>query len=303
VKILQILGVRPHIVKFTPITDKDVICWTGQHYDKELFSDLWHEFNLPPIKYDLGEKDTQRTTELLEVVLKKEKPDYVIVYGDTATTLAGALAAKLCNCKLAHIEAGIRSKFERIENAIRIKVDRLADINYTPNSRTANNLAMDNQVKGETVVVGDPHYDEYIKHREHKNWTLATIHRAEHTDIKAVLKAIIRGLGKEGRVILPAHPRLARRLKQFKIQVPKNVSLIKPVSYRELTGWFKHAKRVITDSGGVTKEAFFAGCPVTPIEIDEWQGVLDFGDGTAKIKIKNHLLSKLRGSKNGGANR
>lgn len=288
-KVCHVMGVRPHIVKFTPITDNDTIIWTGQHYSHEMFADLWEQMDLPKPKYHLNKDDM---LEQLRLTLQKEKPDLVVVYGDTYSTLVGAVVADFLDIPIAHIEAGIRSVFTRSEEFVRRYVDMIADYNFCHSDEALKELSKDYYI-GKAFKVGDVHYDEYIKHRKHSGMVLATFHRAEHVDNKKILKRIFDMLAKEGPVIMPCHPRTAKSIKRFKIKVPKNVSIVDPMRYKELQSYYTRVKKVITDSGGVTKEAFMAGCPVEPIGIDEWPEVFCWGDGTAKEQIKKILLKEL----------
>jgi UDP-N-acetylglucosamine 2-epimerase len=293
-KIVHVMGTRPHIIKFTPITDDDIIIWTNQHTDPELYTDLWLEMNLPQVKYQLNWKGVNDTIPEAKRLLEMIAPDCVIVYGDTFSTSVGADSAVFAGVKLAHIESGIRSSYDRIEDEIRKHVDALSDFLFCHSDSAADELVMEG-IRGKAFVVGDVHYDEFLKTRECENFTLATFHRQEHVDIKEKLQEIFDYLARKGEVVFPCHPRTQRRMKEFGIKAPRNISLIKPIPYKEIQKWIKRAKRVITDSGGLTKEAFFAGCPVEPYEIDEWPEVMAFGNGDAKGKIKRILLKELGG--------
>ena len=294
-KIVHVMGTRPHIIKFTPITDSDIIIWTNQHFDKEMFGDLWLEMGLPEIKYQVQWKGVVETVPEVQRLLTMLKPDCVIVYGDTYSTAVGAEAAIKADVKLAHIESGIRSSYDRVEDEIRKHVDALSDFLFCHSVTAADELVCEGVI-GAKFVVGDVHYDEFLKTRESENFTLATFHRQEHVDIKENLQAIFDYLEGRGEVVFPCHPRTQKRMNEFGIKAPKNVMLIKPISYKEMQKWIKRAKKVITDSGGVTKEAFFAGCPVSPYEIDEWPEVTAFGDGHAKENIKTILTRELGGT-------
>lgn len=298
-KVIHILGVRPHCIKFSPITDNDIIIWTGQHYSKEMSEYLIKEFNLPIIKYYLNKTDLIEMQQAIAKVLKKENPDLVVVYGDTKSTLSGTMAAYELGIKIAHIEAGVRSINypDRIENKIRIIVDNHSDYLLCPTKQALLNIyeekILEKDDDAKAIFVGDTHYDEHIKHRKHQGFVLATFHRAEHTDTKESLDKIFDMLRHYDYVIFPCHPRTWEAIERFDIDIPENVVIISPISYREMRRYYKNAQKVITDSGGVTKEAFFAGCPVEPYEIDEWQEIFSFGSGNAKELIKKELLKVL----------
>lgn len=293
-KIIQIIGCRPHFIKFTQITDKDIIIHTGQHYSKDMSEYLISEFNLPKIKYNLNKTDLVDMQKAITRVLRKEKPSLVIVYGDTTSTLAGTMAAYGLGIEIAHIESGVRSRLyqQRRESEIRAIVDRHSDYLFCPTRQAEINLKEEG-IEGITFFVGDPHYDEYIKHRQHQNLVLATFHRAEHTDSKSSLEKVFDLLKGYEYVIFPCHHRTWKAINRFKVRVPENIMMMPPVSYKEMQRYYQIAEKVITDSGGVTKEAYFAGCPVEPYEIDEWEEVFSFGDGHSKEKIRKEILNLL----------
>lgn len=291
-KVVHVMGVRPHITKYTPIGG-DVIVWTGQHYSRELYEDCWHEFGLPKVSYELNETDPLEMIKKTEAVLKKVKPACVVVYGDTLSTLAGAIAAVNQGIAIAHIEAGVRSSYQRVENFIRISVDRMATYNFCPTIRAMDNLVCE-RTMGKIFIVGDVHYDEYIKARRDDGFVLATFHRAEHTDTKNALERVIALMDRSERVVFPCHPRTRKMIEKFGLRLPANVEMTEPVSFYRMQELYRKAKLVITDSGGVTKEAHFAGCPVEPYEIDEWPEVFGFGDGRAKEKIRTILRRELK---------
>jgi len=283
-KVLQILGVRPHLVKFINITGKDIVVWTGQHYDKNLLA-YPVEKNYEVSSTDSLGRMLYRTTD----IVLKEKPDLIVVYGDTKSTLVGAIIAQQEGIKLAHIEAGARNNDpKRPEEKVRRMVDSIADYLFAVNEECAKNL-FDERVLGKVIVVGDLHYDRYLQNRKHGGYIIATIHRAEHVDSRDSLKRILKLLDRKEKVFLPLHPRTKNRLEKFRLSVPKNVKIIDPLGYKEMLDLVKMAKLVITDSGGLQKEAMFAGTPVKVIGKSEWK-LNEFGDGTAEKKIKEILL-------------
>lgn len=290
-KIVHILGVRPHTIKFTPITDNDVLIWTGQHFSKDMSEYLINELKLPSIKYYLGKTDLVDMQQAIVKVLEKELPNLVMVYGDTTSTLAGTMAAYELGIKISHIESGVRSKLypERKENTIRIVVDNHSDYLFCPTKQALKNIK-DEKLDGKAFLVGDPHYDEYIRHRKHQNLVLATFHRAEHTDSKESIQKIFDLLKDYDYVIFPCHHRTWKSIIKYGMDVPENIIMLPPVSYKDMQKYYRMAAKVVTDSGGVTKEAFYAGCPVEPYEIDEWEEVFSFGDGHSKDKIRKEIL-------------
>lgn len=290
-KIVTILGARPQFIKASIVSKKinkehipEVIIYTGQHYDKNLSELFFKELNLPEIKYNLkigSSTHARQTGEMLikiEEILLKEKPDVVLVYGDTNSTLAGALAASKIHIPVAHVEAGLRCFNKQLPEEInRILTDNISDILFAPTSTAKKNLKKENITKG-VYLVGDVMYDLFLEMKEiineknilvkfklcPKKFILATIHRAENTDSKENLKEIWNALKEISRtnikVIFPIHPRTFKALKNFNLlnnKTPDNLILIQPISYKEMFTLEKNAKLIITDSGGVQKEGYF----------------------------------------------
>ena len=289
-KVLQVIGTRPNTVKFINITGKDVIIWTGQHYDKELMA-----FPIPKPKHEVDKTELGCMTEKIAEILMEEKPDLVVVYGDTRSALAGALAADQLNIPLAHIEAGIRlDDMTRSEERIRKMIDSISDYLFCINDFHAENLEREN-VKGQIFIVGDLHYDRYLENRPSCGYVLATIHRAENTDTKEALRCALKKLKRKEEVIFPVHPRTLKAMKRFNLRLPRNVKMVKPLSYADMQEKIRDAKLVITDSGGVCREAWFSGTPVEVIGESEWETELRmFGDGKAGNKIREILLKELK---------
>ena len=288
-KILQILGCRPTLVKFINITGKDYVLWTGQHYDENLMA-------RDVLMSQVGNhQELGAMTSEAYLAIKKQQPNLVVVYGDTRSALAGALAADQCNIPLAHIEAGVRlDDIKRPEERIRKLIDNISDYLFCVNDLHAENLEREN-VSGQIFIVGDLHYDRYLRSRPHKGYILATIHRAENTDRGAALKAALLKLEREECVIFLVHPKTKKAMDEFKLKPPGNVKVISPVQYNEMQELIREAKLVITDSGGVAREAWFAGAPVEFIGPSEWDFELRmFGDGNAEGKIRKILLEELK---------
>lgn len=290
-KIVTILGARPQFIKASIVSKKinkehisEVIIYTGQHYDKNLSELFFKELNLPEIKYNLkivSSTHGKQTGEMLikiEEILFKEKPDVVLVYGDTNSTLAGALAASKIDIPIAHVEAGLRCFNKQLPEEInRILTDNMSEILFAPTSTAKKNLKKENITKG-VYLVGDVMYDLFLEIKEIINeksilrrfnidpekFILVTIHRAENTDLKKNLEEIWNALEEISRtnikVIFPIHPRTFKALKKFNLlnnKTPDNLILIQPISYKEMFTLEKNAKLIITDSGGVQKEGYF----------------------------------------------
>lgn len=287
-KIVQIIGTRPHLTKFINITGKDIIIWTGQHYDESLISS-----NIETPKYDL------KCTELGDMVygitnaLRKEKPDVVVVYGDTRSSLAGAIAASDLNIKIAHIESGVRLFDDsRPEERNRKVIDSLSSWLFCSTESGLDNLRKENN-SGRGYFVGDLMYDNYLENRVHSNYIVATIHREENTKDRDSLYNAIKCLDRKEKVYFYCHPRTRKAIQDFKIKLPKNVELLEPTSNKCLIKIIKDAKLVITDSGGLIREAFFSGTPVECVGETEWKEIFSFGCGNAKDKIKKIFMEEI----------
>lgn len=289
-KIVTILGARPQFVKAAVLSRiiakyhevEEVIIHTGQHYDSNMSEVFFTEMNIPKPSYNLGVHGLshgEMTGQMLmkiEAVLLKETPDLVIVYGDTNSTLAGALAAKKLNIKVVHVEAGLRSfNMKMPEEINRILTDRISDLLLCPTSTAVTNLKKEGFENFNVAVVncGDIMKDAvefYAKFSEEKStiisdlsikpseFVVATIHRQENTDDLDKLKAIFGGLEtihEEMKVIVPLHPRTKEILKKNNLSY--NLEFINPVGYFDMLALLKNCNLVITDSGGLQKEAFF----------------------------------------------
>lgn len=303
-KIVTILGARPQFVKAAVLSRllakydgvKEIIVHTGQHFDANMSAVFFDEMDIPKPAYNLAINNlshgamTGKMLEKIEVVLLKEQPDLVVVFGDTNSTLAGALAAKKMYIKVAHIEAGLRSfNMKMPEEINRILTDRISDLLCCPTDNALQNLSDEgfNFFPSKVVKCGDIMKDAvnyYSKMAERKStiinklklvsneFVLATLHRQENTDDLTKLKSILKGLEKinsNKKVILPLHPRTRTILKNNNIQV--NVTIIEPVGYFDMLQLLKYCNLVVTDSGGLQKEAFFCHKPcVITREETEW---------------------------------
>jgi UDP-GlcNAc3NAcA epimerase len=289
-KIVTILGARPQFVKAAVLSRiiakyneiDEVVIHTGQHYDNNMSSVFFEEMEIPHPKYNLNINSlshgamTGQMLEKIEEILIKEQPNAVIIYGDTNSTIAGALAAKKLNIKVVHIEAGLRSfNMKMPEEINRILTDRISDLLLCPTTTAVENLNKEGFTNLDNSIVncGDIMQDAVsyysakasekstiLKDLKLKNndYVLATIHRQENTDDLHKLKSIFEGLeqiNKLIQVVLPLHPRTKNILKQNNLKF--DVTIIDPVGYFDMLKLLKNCKMVITDSGGLQKEAFF----------------------------------------------
>jgi UDP-GlcNAc3NAcA epimerase len=286
-KVLTIIGARPQFIKAGIVSlkmrdypaIKEVLVHTGQHFDDNMSDIFFRQMKIPKPKYNLSINNlghgamTGRMLESLEEILLKEKPDCCIVYGDTNSTLAGALAAKKLHIPVLHIEAGLRSfNMNMPEEINRILTDRISNILFCPTTTAVNNLEKEgfNQFNCNIYKSGDVMEDAALHFSKQTNssdkklllpekpYILATIHRAENTDIPERLNGIISALNqlsKKCQIVLPLHPRTKKILLNSKIEL--NFPTIEPVGYLEILQLIKGASLVLTDSGGLQKEAFF----------------------------------------------
>lgn len=309
IKILTIVGARPQFIKAAAVSRAfskhkeivEIIVHTGQHFDKNMSDVFFEEMQIPKPHYKLNIHSlshgamTGQMLEGIEKIILKENPNYVLVYGDTNSTIAGALAAKKLHVKVIHVEAGLRSfNMEMPEELNRIVTDRISDILFCPTDAAVENLKKEGMDKMAVSIIknGDVMQDAalfYAEQAEKKStivkdlrltyFVLCTIHRAENTDNIENLKNIIKGLNKinaEIQVLVPLHPRTKNILE--KENIPIDFKLIEPVGYFDMIMLLKHCKLVITDSGGLQKEAFFfqKNC-VTLRNETEWVELVENG--------------------------
>lgn len=305
-KILTVLGARPQFIKAAAfsrfIADYDglqeVIVHTGQHYDQNMSDIFFEEMGIPLPKYKLqtGGKThgamTGQQLEKIEEILLEEKPDLVLVYGDTNSTLAGALSAVKLHIPIAHIEAGLRSFNRKMPEEInRILTDQVSDYLFVPSLGAKDNLLHEGVGENKIFIVGDIMYDVSLYYKERmvkpswfdalnlNNFILCTIHRAENTDDEFKLLNIFKGLGSSNKnIILPLHPRTVNKIKEHNITVPNNIRIVDPVGYLEMVWLEVNSDLIVTDSGGVQKEAYFHGkyC-ITLREETEWVELVEHG--------------------------
>jgi UDP-N-acetylglucosamine 2-epimerase (non-hydrolysing) len=313
VNVALILGARPQIIKSMPFIrlsneDKQVklsIIHTGQHYNYEMTKVFFEEFSLPEptVNLEVGSgSHAQQTAKMmtrLEPFLQKQKPDLVVVPGDTNSTLAGALTAAKLNIPVAHIEAGARSYDNRMPEEINRRLtDHCSTLLFTATENCSRNLLKEGISKDSVNLVGDTMYDVLLKQLpktertaildqlnvKTKSYALLTLHRQENVDnlenLKRILDAIVKL--KKLVVIFPLHPRTRKQLRNFnlytKLKEQKHVKLIEPVSYLENINLIKNANLVMTDSGGVQKESFWLKTPcITLRENTEWVETVQLG--------------------------
>jgi len=320
-KIITVVGARPQFIKAATLSRQfqlkgveELIIHTGQHFDANMSDVFFEEMEIPKPAFQLDIHGlthgamTGRMLEGIEEILLKEKPDGLLVYGDTNSTLAGALAASKLHIPVIHVEAGLRSyNMEMPEEINRILTDRISTILFCPTDTAIQNLkreGYDNMpikiIKNGDVMQDAAMYyaakaeqkSDIIRNEGLKRFVLATIHRQENTDSPTNLKSIIEGLNEINRqvpVVVPIHPRTRKILSQLNI-IPE-FKLIDPVGYFDMIMLLKTCELVITDSGGVQKEAFFFGkhC-ITLREQTEWVELIDKGYnllvGSDSFKLK-----------------
>lgn len=311
--LLTVVGARPQFVKAATLSRAiarhnaarpaaavaEKIVHTGQHYDANMSGVFFDELGIPAPAFHLGigsgahGAQTGRMLEAIEAVIGDERPDTVLVYGDTNSTLAAALAAAKVHVPVAHVEAGLRSFNRRMPEEInRVMADHLSRWLFCPTRTAVENLAREGVTHG-VENVGDVMYDGMVHYRTKANdaalaaagveagrYVLATVHRAENTDDPARLASVMQALGEAaarfGRVVLALHPRTRARLIEQSIAMPAGVHVIDPAPYLEMIALLAHARAVMTDSGGVQKEAFFLEVPcITLRDETEWVETVD----------------------------
>lgn len=342
-KIVTIIGARPQFIKAATVSRviaeynkeltndqepiAEVLVHTGQHYDENMSDVFFEELNIPKPDYHLGigsashGAQTGRMLEEIEKVLLKEEPDRVLVYGDTNSTLAGALAAAKLHIPVAHVEAGLRSFNRQMPEEInRILTDHIADMLFAPTQTAVNNLKNEGINEDKIFLVGDVMYDAalyYSKraaeksnileqyHLQPQQYILTTIHRAENTDNPLRLRAIFEGLSqvaKEITVVLPLHPRTREALTRENLYetVIHSLVVIPPVGYLNMVMLEKNARLIATDSGGVQKEAYFYRVPcVTLRQETEWVELVEAGwnvlvEPFDPEQIATNVISRLK---------
>ena len=304
-KVLSIIGTRPQYIKSSVLNSilhksdqiKNTIVNTGQHYSFNMSDVFFDEMSSVNPDYNLkigGYSNNEMTAKMIieiDKIILIEKPEYTIVYGDTNSTLAGAISAKKNNIKLIHIEAGLRSFDSNMQEEInRIITDRISDVLFCPTEISFKNLIEEGYLKfnSKIEVVGDVMLDVFKKYYPYRkcpdvkiedDFIFATIHRAENTDNQESLSLLVSKLNKlstTNKIIISVHPRLKLNLKKFNISFNSNILLIPPISYLEILYMLDKAKLLITDSGGLQKEAYFSKTPcITIRENTEWRELIE----------------------------
>lgn len=328
--LLTVVGARPQFIKAAAVgyairaaaqrgrAIRSTLLHTGQHYDVEMSRVFFDELGIQPPDYDLAigsashGAQTGRMLEAIERVIETTHPDVLLVYGDTNSTLAGALAASKLHVPVAHVEAGLRSYNRRMPEEInRVVADHLSRWLFCPGQTAAANLAKEGIERG-VHVVGDVMYELVLmfgrkgelpagwsgRQLEPNRYVLATIHRAENTDDEERLMAILDGLGdiaREMPVVAPLHPRTEKLLAARGKSLPPGIHAVAPLSYRQMASAEGGAALIVTDSGGVQKEAYWLGVPcVTVRDETEWLETLDEGRNVLVGANRNRLVGEAR---------
>ncbi|MBY0501219.1 MAG: UDP-N-acetylglucosamine 2-epimerase (non-hydrolyzing) [Alphaproteobacteria bacterium] len=309
-KIVTIIGARPQFIKAASVSKvfrkkgiEEFILHTGQHYDSEMSGIFFKELDLKSpdlnlhIHGGLHGQQTGRMLEAIENVLLQEKPDRVLVYGDTNSTLAGALAASKLHIPLDHVEAGMRCFNKKTpEEVNRVLTDHLSTLLFSPTTTATYNLKQEGLGEDHIKEVGDVMYDAVLHFKplaaakeesildllklQKKSYYLATIHRAENTNTPKLLIEIFRAfetLSKDVPIVLPLHPRTKEKIESLNITT-KNITIINPVGYLDMLWLTHYASLVLTDSGGLQKESYFAGVPCLTLRDEtEWIELIEAG--------------------------
>lgn len=329
-KIVTVIGARPQFIKAAPVTRalkgraEEILVHTGQHYDANMSRVFFEELEIPEPAHNLGagsgthaEQTAQMLTGL-EALLLDIKPDWVLIYGDTNSTLAGALAASKLHIPIAHVEAGLRSFNRRMPEEInRVVADHLATLLFCPTDTSVENLKREGITKG-VRRVGDVMHDsllQNLKIAEKKSnalnqlglqpggYALLTLHRAENTDDPETfrrLMAAVLEISKDVKLVWPVHPRTRKNLASHPVQ-SERILLTDPVSYLDMIQLEKNARTILTDSGGVQKEAYWLGVPcITLREETEWVETLADGRnmiaGTRTDRIVDAFRKTISGT-------
>jgi UDP-N-acetylglucosamine 2-epimerase len=319
-KIASIVGARPNFIKLAPVSREtrkemeEIIIHTGQHYDYEMDRIFFQELGIPDPDYHLGigsgthGRQTGEMLKVIEEILLKEQPDIALVFGDTNTTLAGALAAAKLHIPVAHVEAGLRSFNKKMpEEVNRVLVDHCSDFLFCPTKTAVENLHKESIADGVSLT-GDVMLDilqecihiaeksskilEELELRP-KEYFLATVHRAENTDDPEKLQNIAEALSSIENVIFPCHPRTKKRLEDLRLwdQMRECVQIINPVGYLDMLLLEKNAYKILTDSGGVQKEAYMLQTPcITMRDETEWVETVEDGWNLLVGSNKNTII-------------
>lgn len=336
-KLITIIGARPQFIKAAPFSEEfrknheEILVHTGQHYDENMSNVFFDELGIPKPDYNLGVgsgshgKQTARMLEGIEGILLKEKPDGLLVYGDTNSTLAGALAASKLHIPVYHVEAGLRSYNKSMpEEQNRILTDHISDMLLCPTQTAVDNLRKEGITSG-VINTGDIMYDTVLRNIDiakakyqngvwldeirqengpihdivEKGYYLATIHRAENTDDPKKLSEIFQAFSTLDKpVLLPLHPRTRHLIGQLDVDL-RNIVIIQPVGYLLMLYLTSNAYMVVTDSGGLQKEAYFLKTPCTTLRDqtewvetleNDWNVLSQIHVETIKAKVQRDLV-------------
>ncbi|GAA0076897.1 UDP-N-acetylglucosamine 2-epimerase (non-hydrolyzing) [Clostridium sp. CTA-5] len=321
-KVLTVIGARPQFIKAATVSNKirknntEILVHTGQHYDNNMSDIFFEELGIPKPDYNLsiGSSNHGHQTGSMMIALEeiylKEKPDMVLVYGDTNSTLAGALCASKLLIPVSHVEAGLRSFNKTMpEEQNRILTDHISDLLFVPTLTAENNLKAENITKG-VYNTGDVMYDAINLFKERakemsnivekldlapESYILSTIHRAENTNSIERLTSIIGALSNcNEKIILPLHPRTKKFIQEYNLPIGENVTIIDPVGYLEMISLENNSKKILTDSGGVQKEAYFLKKPcITMRDETEWVETVNNGWNTIVGSDSNKILDAI----------
>ncbi len=323
-KVASVVGARPQFIKAAPVSallrrqHHEVLIHTGQHYDDGMSAAFFRSLRIPDPEYNLGigsgthaEQTGQMLVEL-ERVIEAEKPDIVLVYGDTNSTLAGALGAAKLHYPVAHVEAGLRSYNRAMpEELNRIIADHLSNLLFCPTQTAVDQLAAEGIRRG-VHLVGDVMYDVALATAQEarqrntrkrlglgaKEYLLCTVHRPANTDDPRNLRSIVEALRESGRtVVFPVHPRTKKALEQAGVidGLPETLVLTEPLDYLDFQALLMDAAKVLTDSGGVQKEAYFFGVPcITLRDETEWMETVEDGWNVLAGAEKADILHAIR---------
>ena len=300
-KVLSVVGNRPQFVKSGPVSVAfraagidEVVLHTGQHYDRELSEIFFEELELPEPRYalDLHTADPGPMQAGIVGAIERERPDWVLVYGDTNSTAAGSRAAVAAGARHAHVEAGLRSgDWTMPEERNRVEVDRAAEVLFAPDDGAAETLRGEG-VPGRIEVVGDVMLDASLRlapiarrrsrvleelRLQPGGYVVTTVHR-EANAVPDRLARILDGLGRNEPVVFPAHPRTKKTLAESGLEPNRNIRLLPPIGYLDLAALASQARVIATDSGGLQKEAYWYGVPcVTLRDTTEWTDTVRLG--------------------------
>lgn len=333
-KIITIIGARPQFIKAAPVSRaigknnsfSEILVHTGQHYDPGMSAVFFRDLEIPEPAYNLGVgsgthgAQTGEILKKLDDVFLNEKPDMVLVYGDTNSTLAGALSASKLHIPVAHVEAGLRSHNKAMPEEInRIVTDHVSDLLFAPTPTAVENLRNEGIIKG-VVRTGDVMYDTALIYMEkaksntallrslnisEKSYILSTIHRAENTDDPEKLKNIFSALSafsKRCSIVMPLHPRTLKMIDSDLLGIETGtIIIIPPVGFLEMIALESNACLIATDSGGVQKEAYFYKVPCVTLRTEtEWVETIEAGwNRLADTRDKDSIIEALEQGLNG----